>query len=284
MAVEQLNVDAAIIFADILLPVIPLGVGLRFERGDGPVIERPITSSEDVAKLRQFEIETELGYVLESINLTVKALPPEIPLIGFAGAPFTLASYMIEGGSSRNFEKTKTFMYTESAAWHGLMKQLSEMTIRYLNAQIEAGARVVQIFDSWVGCLSPSDYACFVQPHMESLIAGITDSAPVIHFGTGTATLLEAMRNAGGDVLGFDWRVDLGSTWDKLGDIAVQGNLDPVILLADEKQIESQVTRIIEQARGKNGHIFNLGHGILPSTPVSNVKYLVELVKHLTSN
>lgn len=282
-AVEQLKVDAAIIFADILLPLVPLGVGLKFERGDGPVIERPITCADDVTRLNDFDVQEHLGYVMESIKLVVKSLDPQIPLIGFAGAAFTLASYMIEGGSSRNFEKTKTFMYTQEPAWHKLMSVLSGMTSKYLNAQIAAGARVVQLFDSWVGCLSPEDYRRYVAPHMKATIDGITPGVPVIHFGTGTATLLDSMKNAGGDVIGLDWRVELGSTWDALGDVAVQGNLDPVILLSERKDIRIQTERILQEANGKPGHIFNLGHGILPPTPVANVKYLVELVQELTT-
>ncbi|RTL36251.1 MAG: uroporphyrinogen decarboxylase [Candidatus Melainabacteria bacterium] len=282
-AVDQLKVDAAIIFADILLPLVPLGVGLKFERGDGPVIERPIACCADVDNLKEFDVLDELGYVMEAIRLVVKELKPDIPLIGFAGAAFTLASYMIEGGSSRNFEKTKTFMYTQETAWHKLMGVLATMTANYLNAQIAAGARAVQLFDSWVGCLSPDDYRRFVAPHMKATIGGITPGVPVIHFGTGTATLLDAMKDAGGDVIGLDWRCELGRTWEGLGDVAVQGNLDPVVLLAEPKQIRHHVERIVNEAAGRPGHIFNLGHGILPMTPVENVKYLVELVKELTS-
>lgn len=283
-AVEQLQVDAAIIFADILLPLVPLGVGLKFERGDGPVIERPISCAADVERLNHFDVPTELGYVMESVKLVVRELKPEIPLIGFAGAAFTLASYMIEGGSSRNFEKTKTFMYTHEAAWHALMARLASMTSSYLNAQIAAGARVVQLFDSWVGCLSPYDYNHYVAPHMKATIDGITPGVPVINFGTGTATLLQSMRGVGGSVIGLDWRCELGRSWDALGEVAVQGNLDPVILLSEPAQIRVQVERIIKEAKGRPGHIFNLGHGILPPTPVENVKYLVELVKELTSD
>ncbi|HEY9734058.1 MAG TPA: uroporphyrinogen decarboxylase [Drouetiella sp.] len=283
-AVEQLQVDAAIIFADILLPLVPLGVGLKFERGDGPVIERPIQCAADVERLNRFDVATELGYVMESIKLVVKELKVDLPLIGFAGAAFTLASYMIEGGSSRNFEKTKTFMYTQEAAWHSLMTILASMTVNYLNAQIAAGARAVQLFDSWVGCLSPYDYRHYVAPHMKATIDGITPGVPVINFGTGTATLLDSMKSVGGCVMGLDWRCELGQTWDALGNVAVQGNLDPVILLSEPAQIRVQVERIIKEAAGRPGHIFNLGHGILPPTPVGNVKYLVELVKELTSN
>lgn len=285
MAVEQLNVDAAIIFADILLPLIPLGVGLRFERGDGPVIERPIRNAQDVSNLNHFDVAGELGYVMESIRTAVRGLDQKVPLIGFAGAPFTLASYMIEGGSSRNFEKTKTFMYSDSAAWHSLMEVLTEMTVEYLNAQIGAGADAVQLFDSWVGCLSPFDYEKFVAPYMKAVISAICPGVPVISFGTGTATLLDSMKSCGASVLGLDWRVELDRTWTALGDnVAVQGNLDPVILLSDFEQIKQQTERVLKQAGGKSGHIFNLGHGILPATPVAHVKYLVELVRELTSS
>jgi uroporphyrinogen decarboxylase len=217
--------------------------------------------------------------------LVVQALQHKVPLIGFAGAPFTLASYMIEGGSSRNFEKTKTFMYTQNAAWHSLMEVLTDMTAKYLNAQISAGAQVVQLFDSWVGCLGPDDFKQYVAPHMKATISGITAGVPVINFGTGTATLLESMKNCGGDVIGLDWRVELDKAWGALGDgVAVQGNLDPVVLLSDFEQIKLHTERILGQAKGKPGHIFNLGHGILPPTPVNNVKYLVELVKELSSS
>ena len=284
MAVDMLAVDAAIIFADILLPLEALGVGLTFAKGDGPVIDHPVRSADDVQKLKMFSVESELGYVCESIEIATKSLGGKVPLIGFAGAPFTLASYLIEGGSSRTFDKTKVFMHTHTAAWHKLLKLLSRITVRYLNAQLKAGADAVQIFDSWVGCLSPSDYRQFVAPHMKTLIGDIKPGAPVIHFGTNTATLLTDMKAAGGDVIGLDWRVELDQAWNSLGDdICVQGNLDPVCLLANEETIEKQCRRILGQAQGKPGHIFNLGHGILPNTAVTNVKYLVTVVKELSS-
>ncbi len=207
---------------------------------------------------------------------------PDLPLIGFSGAPFTLASYMIEGGGSRNYVHTKSLMYGDSGAWHALMSLISRALIRYLNAQIAAGAQAVQIFDSWVGCLSPEDYREYVLPHTRSVIQNITPGTPVIHFGTGTATLLELMREAGGDVIGLDWRVDLREAWQRLGDVAVMGNLDPVALFAKPDFIRAQAKRILERAGGQPGHIFNLGHGILPETPVENVIALVDAVHELS--
>jgi uroporphyrinogen decarboxylase len=283
MAVDMLGVDAGIIFADILLPLECLGVGLTFAKGDGPVIHNPVACAQDVQNLKLFSVESDLGYVCRSIEITKAALNNRVPLIGFAGAPFTLASYLIEGGSSRNFDKTKVFMHCESVAWHKLMELLTNITTAYLNAQINAGADAVQIFDSWVGCLSPSDYRQFVAPHMKALISGITPGVPVIHFGTNTATILDQMKSAGGDVIGLDWRVELDQAWQSLGDTAVQGNLDPVCLLTDEETIEREARRILAQANGHPGHIFNLGHGILPNTPVANVKHLVAVVKELSS-
>ena len=225
-----------------------------------------------------------LDFVCEAIRLTRAALDRTVPLIGFAGAPFTLASYIIEGGSSRNYEKTKTFMYRQPQAWHELMNKLTDLTAKYLNLQISAGAQGVQIFDSWVGCLSEADYRTFVQPHSRKVIEGITDGVPVIHFGTGTAHLLESMRDAGGDVIGLDWRVSLGSTWARLGSgICVQGNLDPVVLFAEPAEIRRAAARILEEAGGRPGHIFNLGHGILPGTPFDHVRYLVDAVHELGS-
>lgn len=283
MAVEKLNVDAAIIFADLLLLVEPMGLGLEYAAGDGPVIHQPIRTHTDLDKIKAVDPYESLGYVFEAIKLTRKALPANIPLIGFAGAPFTVASYIVEGGSSRHFLKTKQLMYTEPATWHILMQRIVQITIAYLIGQIEAGAQVAQLFDSWVGCLSPEDYRTYVLPHSKAIIDAVKEHAPVIHFGTGTATLLKDMKAAGGDVIGLDWRVELDQSWEDLGyDVGVQGNLDPAILFADKEEIRKQVTRILKQANNRPGHIFNLGHGILPETPVENVKYLVEIVRELS--
>jgi uroporphyrinogen decarboxylase len=225
-------VDAAIIFSDILLPLEPMGVRVEFAAGEGPVLHSPLRDGAGVDALREAEPES-MGYVCDAIRLTRAALSPDTPLIGFAGAPFTLASYVCEGGSSRNFEHTKTLMYRDAPAWHALLGKIVRTLSGFLNAQIAAGVQVVQIFDSWVGALAPDDYREFVQPHTKRLIEAITPGVPVIHFGTGTAALLELMRDAGGDVLGLDWRVDLAEAWARVGhDRAVQGNLDPLVLLA----------------------------------------------------
>ncbi len=281
-AVEKLGVDAAIIFADLLLPLEPMGVGLRYERGDGPIIERPVRSPADIERLRPVAPEVDLDYVFAAVKLARAALRPDLPLIGFAGAPFTLASYLVEGGASRNFEKTKSMMYRQPAAWRRLMAVLCDVTARYLNSQIAAGAAAVQLFDSWVGCLSQADYRDFVLPHTQQLVSAIEPGTPVIHFGTGTAHLLELMRDAGGDVIGLDWRVGLAEAWARLGSqVAVQGNLDPVVLFAEPPEIRRRADLILQEAAGRPGHIFNLGHGVLPETPFDHVKYLVEAVHEL---
>ncbi len=282
-AVERLGVDAAIIFADILLILEPLGVGLEFSKGDGPVLHHPVRSAADVARLPDVDAPAAVPFVYEAIRKARAAL--KVPLIGFAGAPFTLASYVIEGGGSRNYIHTKTLMYREPEAWHALMARLAQAVTGYLNQQIAAGAQAVQLFDSWVGCLAPEDYHRFVLPHMRDLIRGITAGVPVIHFGTGTSGLLELMRAAGGDVIGVDWRVELRTAWERLGsDVAVQGNLDPVVLFAPVAEIRTQVARILEQVRGRHGHVFNLGHGILPHTPVEHVIALVDMVHEMSGS
>jgi uroporphyrinogen decarboxylase len=284
-AAERLSVDAAIIFADILLIVEPMGIELEFARGEGPLIHNPVRAARDVERLREVETVEALGYVYEAIQLTRRALKPDLPLIGFAGAPFTLASYMVEGGSSKNYVHTKSLMYADGGAWHAMMELIARALSKYLNAQIAAGAQAVQLFDSWVGCLSPDDYRQYVLPHTRSVIRAITPGTPVIHFGTGTAALLELMREAGGDVIGLDWRVDLGQSWQRLGDqVAVMGNLDPVALFAGRDHIRARTRRILERAKGRPGHIFNLGHGILPETPVENVIALVDAVHELSRN
>jgi uroporphyrinogen decarboxylase len=281
-AAERLGVDAAIIFADILLILEPMGIELEFAAGEGPVIHNPVRQAGDVQRLREVEDAGALSFVTEAIALTRRELQPDIPLIGFCGAPFTLASYMIEGGGSKNYVHTKKLMYDDNGAWHAMMSLIARALVEYLNAQVEAGAQAVQLFDSWVGCLSPDDYREFVLPHSRAVIEGVKPGVPVLHFGTGTAALLELMREAGGDVIGLDWRVRLDEAWQRVGhDVAVMGNLDPVVLFASQDALRSQAKRIIEQANGRPGHIFNLGHGILPETPVENVIALVEMVHEM---
>ena len=281
-AAERLGVDAAIIFADILLILEPMGVDLEFAQGEGPVIHNPVRKAADVDRLRQLEDVSELDFVNEAIRQTRAALKPDLPLIGFAGAPFTLASYVTEGGGSKNYVHTKRLMYNDSGAWHAMMSLIAASLGKYLSAQIDAGAQAVQLFDSWVGALSPDDYHEFVLPHTRAVIESIKPGVPVIHFGTGTAALLELMREAGGDVIGFDWRVRLDTAWERVGhDVAVMGNLDPVALFAEPDVMRAQAKRVLDQADRRPGHIFNLGHGILPETPVENVIALVEFVHEI---
>ncbi|PKN94069.1 MAG: uroporphyrinogen decarboxylase [Chloroflexi bacterium HGW-Chloroflexi-6] len=277
--VKALGVDAAILFADILLPAIPLGVGLEFAKGEGPLLRNPVRTLEDVCKLRPVDPETDLGYVMDAIRILRGELK-ETPLIGFCGAPFTVASYIIEGGSTREFLKTKTMMYSDPQTWHALMEKLSGVLSDYLLAQIRAGAQAVQVFDSWVGVLNAADYLEFVQPYSRRILqAAQATGVPVIHFGTGTTTLLPAMKAAGGTVLGLDWRIPLNEGWDLVGqDVAIQGNLDPALLFAPLPEIQKRVHDILRRAGGRPGHIFNLGHGILQHTPVENVKAVVDMV------
>jgi uroporphyrinogen decarboxylase len=278
-AAERLAVDAAILFADILLILEPLGFTLEFAQGEGPVIHNPIRTTADVDRIRPLDDPTPLGFVLDAVRAIRSALPRTTPLIGFAGAPFTLACYAIEGGSSRHYEHAKAFMYRDPGAWNAVMERLVDATAIYLRAQAVAGAQALQVFDSWIGTLSPADYRRFVQPQMTRLFEKLDPTVPVIHFGTETASLLELQRDAGGTVMGLDWRVELDRAWQRLGGgVAVQGNLDPAVLLAPIAEIESQALRILDQAQGRPGHIFNLGHGILPQTPVDHVRALVEIV------
>ncbi len=282
-AVERLGVDAAIIFADILLPLIPMEVGLRYEKDGGPIIGRPVRSAADLERIPPIDAAGALGFVGDAIRMARRALGDRIPLIGFAGAPFTLASYLVEGGGSRQYQATKTMMYTEPATWHRLMETLARATADYLNMQIAAGADIVQLFDSWVGILGPDDYRRFVLPHSAAVISALSPRVPMIHFGTMTGNLLELMCEAGGDVIGLDWRVDLGQAWARLGyGIGVQGNLDPVALFAGVPEIRRRVRAILDQAAGRPGHIFNLGHGILPETPVDHVRALVDAVHEMS--
>ena len=278
--VERLGVDAAIVFADILLPFEPLRLGLSFAAGEGPIIARPIRDAADVERLPAFNIDAELGYVFDAIRLARRALPDDVPLIGFAGAPFTLASYAIEGGASRSFTKTKRFIYQAPDTWHLLMTKLADLVGAYLAGQARAGAQALQLFDSWVGCLSPDDYRTYVQPHTTRAlrVAGAA-GVPLIHFGTGTATFLEDFAAAGGDVISVDWRIPLDAAWTRIGDkCAIQGNLDPAALLAPAAERDRQVRDILKRAGGRPGHIFNLGHGILPETEVAAVRAVVDLV------
>ncbi len=277
-ALDAIGADAAILFSDILLILQPMGMNLEYPEG-GPVLHNPVREAQDVERLREAEPRESLGFVFEAVRQTREQMNPALPLIGFCGAPFTLASYMIEGGGSRNFENTKRFMYADSGAWHALMEKIVRGLTIYLNEQIRAGAQAVQIFDSWVGCLSPGDFREFVLPHSRALIAGIEKGAPVIHFGTGTAPFLEAFAGAGGDVAGVDFRVELADARERLGEMGVQGNLDPCVLFAEPEYILKRAEAILHQGAVRPGHIFNLGHGILPGTPVDNVKRLIGFVQ-----
>jgi len=277
--VRALGVDAAILFADILLPAIPLGVGLEFAKGEGPILQKPVRSMQDVENLHQVDPEADLGYVMQAIR-SLRSELKDTPLIGFCGAPFTVASYLIEGGSTREFLKTKTMMYSEPATWHALMKKLSCVLSDYLLTQIGAGAQAVQVFDSWIGALNAADYVEFVQPYSRRILnAAQATGVPVIHFGTSATTLLPAMKAAGGTVLGLDWRIPLDDGWKLVGeDVAIQGNLDPALLFAPLPEIKKRVQDILRRADGRPGHIFNLGHGILQNTPVDTVKAVVDMV------
>ena len=282
--VQKLNVDAAILFADILLILEPMGVGLEYSKGDGPVLHHPVRSGKDVDGLKDFKVESELTYVYESVKKIRRELKNKVPLIGFAGAPFTLASYLIEGSGSRNYVHTKQLFYSAPEAWKRLMERLAKVIGEYLNCQIAAGAQAVQIFDSWAGCLSPADYEQFVQPYTKAVIDAVTPGVPVINFSTGTAGLLKHVRAAGGDVIGLDWRVNLDEGWATVGhDVAVQGNLDPVALLASPREIKNRVAEVLRRAAGRPGHIFNLGHGVLPETPVDHVIAMVDAVHELSA-
>jgi uroporphyrinogen decarboxylase len=279
----RLGVDAAILFADILLPLEPMGAPFDFAKGEGPVFHQPIADRGQIDRLRVIDAEESLPYVTSTIRLLKREL--SVPLIGFAGAPFTLASYLIEGGKSASFAKTKKLMWSAPDAWHGLMEKLAEVVRRYLRAQIAAGADAVQLFDSWVGNLSPYDYVEYVQPHVRRVLGDVeTAGVPVLHFGTGTAMLLEKMRDAGGTVIGIDWCTSLDDAWRRVGfDRAVQGNMDPCALLAPRDVALKHADRVLEAAGGRSGHIFNLGHGILPETPVETVQAVIEHVAARTA-
>lgn len=273
--IRRFALDAAIIFADILLPIEPMGLHLEFAKGEGPVIENAVSSPADVDALRVFDVNEGLGFVLDAIRLVVRELD-DTPLIGFAGAPFTVASYVIEGGHSRHFLKTKRFYYEHPRAWHLLMEKISEVTAKYLQQQVLAGASVVQLFDSWVGALSPEDYREYVLPHSRRILQSI--SAPTIHFSTGTSSYLNLIAEAGGNAIGVDWRIPLDRAWEMIPGRAIQGNLDPANLLRPAGELRAEVRKVLTQAAGKPGHIFNLGHGVFPEVPPENVQLLVEEV------
>ena len=281
--VRRIEVDAAILFSDLLLPLEPMGLPFDFIRGEGPQIERPISGVDDIDALRRFEPRERLSHVLEAVRQIQGALAGRVPLIGFAGAPFTLASYAIEGGHSNNFAKTKALMYGQPEAWHRLCALFSDIVGDYLVAQIEAGVDAVQLFDSWVGTLSAADYREFALPHTQRIFQHVAGAAgtrvPTIHFGTGTATILDLQREAGGDVIGADWRIAIDDAWQRIGhDRGIQGNLDPTLLLGPAERMLRHTDDILQRVGGRPGHIFNLGHGILPSTPVEHVQMLAQYV------
>jgi len=284
-AAEKLDVDAAIIFADLLLPLEVMGLPFHFSAGEGPVIEEPLRTTKAVKALRT-DRSADLNYVAESIRLVVKHFGEKLPVIGFCGAPFTLASYMIEGGSSRNYIHAKKMMYNNPAAWETLMEKLIEVLAAYSEEQVRGGADALQIFDSWVGCLSVEDYRRYALPHTRKLVQRLKKTGvPIIYFGTDTATLLPAMKETGAQVIGVDWRMPLDLGWKSLNyEGAVQGNLDPVTLFADQKELRARTQAILSQAGGRPGHIFNLGHGILQETPVENVIALVNFVREMSAN
>lgn len=286
--VERLGVDAAIIFSDLLLILEPMGIGLEFSAGEGPVLHNPVRTAADVDRLLELESVEPLNYVMETVRKTRTGLPESLPLIGFAGAPFTLAAYAIEGGSSRDYRLAKAMMYTDTGAWDALMGRLARSVTLYLNAQIDAGVQLVQLFDSWAGCLAVDDYRRYVLPHTRSVIESIRPSVPVIHFATGNPALLPLLADAFGKkkrdaIVGVDWRIRLDDAWRTIGyDKAIQGNLDPAALLAEPIEIRRRVKEILRQAANRPGHIFNLGHGILPQTPVDHVIALVDAVHELS--
>ncbi|MCC9657394.1 uroporphyrinogen decarboxylase [Rhodopirellula halodulae] len=282
-AVEKLNVDAAIIFSDLLPILVPMGFDLEFVKGDGPVIHNPVRTASDVDRVKALDNPQDLGFVYETVRQTRADLPEGIPVIGFSGAPFTLASYAIEGGGSRQYSSTKALMRADDGGWAALMDRLTDAIIVYLNEQIAAGAQCVQLFDSWAGCLSPSDYQEFVLPWMKRILQGVTPGVPLINFATGNPELLPLLRGDRRTVVGVDWRIELDVAWKRVGhDISVQGNLDPSVLLTDPKTIRSAVQQLLNKAGGRPGHIFNLGHGVLQQTPVENAIELVKAVQELS--
>lgn len=286
LPIEKLDVDAAIIFADIMLPLESLGIKFELIDGVGPVVKNPVRNMSDVESLTEINIKESTPFVFEAIRITLERLNGRVPLIGFSGAPFTLAGYMIEGKPTRDFVETKKLMYNHPEAWNLLLLKLSKMVVNYLNLQIDAGAHAIQIFDSWVGFLGPNDYREFVLPHSRRIFKALEGkNVPVIHFGTGTSTLLELMKEAGGDVIGVDWRIPLNVAWQRIGyEKGIQGNMDPAILLGSARYVTKCAAEILNQAENRPGHIFNLGHGVLPETEVKNVIHLVKTVHELGKN
>jgi len=280
--IRAFELDAAIIFADILLPLEGMGIGLEFAKDMGPVISNPVRTHGDIDAVRPIEPERDVPFLLEAIRMVKQELGGKVPLIGFSGAPFTLASYIIEGSGSKNYLHAKSLMYSDPGAWKALMEKITAVVISYLKAQIAAGAEAVQLFDSWVGCLGPDDYAEFALPYTKRVIDAVSGTVPVINFATNTGTYLELMAEAGGDVVGVDWRVRLDEAWERIGHArGIQGNLDPTVLFGPVSEMKKRVAGILDMARGRPGHIFNLGHGIILGTPVDNVRALVDAVHEL---
>lgn len=279
MPVDLLGVDAAVLFADIMLPLGAIGVDYELVESVGPVVAHPLRIDADVHRLGQLDPDNGISFVMDAIRACRQRLNGKVPLIGFAGAPFTLAGYLIEGRPSRQFTRTKALMYREPATWHLLMEHLTEMTITYLRAQAAAGAQALQLFDSWVGALAPDDYAEFVLPYSERIFSALADlQLPRIHFATASTGLISHLAAAGSDVIGVDWRVDLAAAWDQIGDRAIQGNLDPLVLLGPRELVVERALRLLRSVTGRPGHIFNLGHGVHPQTPIDNLRTLVETV------
>ncbi|MEX0674558.1 MAG: uroporphyrinogen decarboxylase [Gaiellaceae bacterium] len=279
--VRRHDVDAAVMFTDIMFPVLGMGVEVDLVENVGPVVDRPVESAADVARLAVPEPEESCPFILESVRLVREALRPDQAVIGFCGGPFTVAGYLVEGKPTREFVKVKSMMYREPEVWHALMEKLADAFVKYVAGKVRAGADVIQVFDSWVGALSPADYAEFVQPYSARILGSL--DVPTIHFGTGTATLLGAMREAGGDVIGLDWRIPLDEGWERVGfDRGVQGNLDPAVLLGPWERAEEAARDVLARAGGRPGHIFNLGHGVLPATDPADLSRLVNLVKEAT--
>lgn len=282
--INGFDLDAAIIFADILLPLEPMGIELEFAKNEGPIIRNPVYSKSDVDKLHLIDSRGDLAFVMEAIGIVRRELENRVPLIGFSGAPFTLASYIVEGGHSRNYTLIKSMMYRDPSTYQALMEKVSTVVTDYLRAQIESGVQAVQIFDSWAGCLSPGDYEDYVLPYAKKVIDGLADfDVPVINFATGVSAMLDLLTRAGGDVIGVDWRIHIDKAWDAIGtQKGIQGNLDPVVLFSSTETIELKTKDILNRVAGRPGHIFNLGHGILPETPVDNVRFLIDKVHELT--